>query len=197
MKVVLVDRDGVVNEDKIGGYITRWEDFRWIPGSLEALARLSRAGFGIVLVSNQAGVGDGEFTQEELDRVNAGMLEVLGRSRVDVRGVYYCTHGVDAGCSCRKPETGLFERAWREVRFDRGATFFIGDKASDLAAGERFGMPTILVRTGYGEAARRELGGAARPAFVAANLAEAADFVLSRSGTGSRPSSARPGAARP
>ncbi len=183
-EVVLIDRDGVLNEDRIGGYITRPEDFRWIPGSLEALQQLSAAGFGIVIVSNQAGVGDGVFTQGELDAVNAAMLDALRQAGVTVRGVYTCVHGKEAGCACRKPETGLFEQAWRDLAFDRARTYFIGDKASDLEAGDRFGVPTILVRTGYGECASAELGPAREPAFVAADLAEAVQFILTRSVAG-------------
>lgn len=190
MSVVLVDRDGVINEDPIGGYVTCAEDFRFLPGVLPALSRLSRAGFEIVVISNQAGVGDGIFTQKELDRVNAKMVDVLRRRGVNLRAVYYCTHGKTAGCRCRKPGTGLLERAQEEISFRKEDTYFIGDKTSDLEAGARFGIPTILVQTGYGAGALAELEraekssssvkAAPKPAFVAKNVSQAVRFLIAR-----------------
>ena len=177
-KVVFIDRDGVINVDLIGDYIKTWEEFRFEDGALQALKRLNDGGFKIVIISNQAGVGDGIFTEDALWDIHHRMVDELKKNGVTVSGTYYCLHGKDEGCKCRKPQTGLFEKAVKDFRFDPTQTFFIGDKDSDIAAGKRFGLRTIFVRTGHGKTHERYLTGKLVPDHVADNLLKASDLIL-------------------
>ena len=178
-RVVFVDRDGVVNEDIIGGYITRWEDFKFHDTVLIGLRKLTRADYKIILISNQAGVGDGVYSKQALREVHDKMMEVFKKEGVRIHGAYFCLHGKQAGCECRKPKTGLFEQAAKNgIVFDRKTTYFIGDKVTDVEAGKNFGLRTLLVRTGYGRDAEAECSGVLRPDAVVDNFEEAADHVL-------------------
>lgn len=172
-KVVFIDRDGVINVDLIGDYIKTWEEFRFEEGALTALRKMNERGFKIVIISNQAGVGDGIFTEDALWDIHHRMVDELKKNGVTVSGTYYCLHGKDEGCKCRKPETGLFEKALKDFTIDRAKTFFIGDKASDIEAGKRFGLRTIFVRTGHGKTHERYLGGELVPDYVADNIEKA------------------------
>jgi len=178
-KVIFIDRDGVINWDPIGDYIKRPEDFRFLPGVGAALKRLSDSGYRIVVVSNQAGVGDGVFPKKDLDRVNEKFLSEVERAGSRLTGVFYCLHGKKAGCSCRKPETGLFHQAEEALGdFDRSITYFIGDKVTDIEAGRKFGLRTIFVLTGHGQNEEKKLKPDHLPNYIAADLEEAVDIVL-------------------
>jgi len=176
-KIVFIDRDGVINVD-LGGYVTRPEDFRFEAGSVEALKHLADRGWDIIVISNQAGVGDGVFTQQALEEVHAKMIADLEREGIGILGSYYCLHGKNAGCVCRKPAPGLFQRAAREHTFEPAQTFFIGDKASDIEAGKRFGLKTILVRTGYGRVDEKKMTGTLAPNYTADSLLDAVNNIL-------------------
>lgn len=178
--IIFIDRDGVINEDPIGDYVKCWKDFRFIPGVLEALKKLARAGFGIVIISNQAGVGDGEYSEEALGDITDKMKAELKKNGIPVKGIYYCLHGKEAGCDCRKPKVGLFEQASRDFAFQPAKTYFIGDKWSDVQAGKSFGLKTIFVLTGHGSADRHKLQGDSQPEKILPSLAEAVDYVLNR-----------------
>lgn len=177
-KAVFVDRDGVINEDVIGDYIKRWKDFRFIPGTVEALKQLHEAGFDIVIISNQAGIGDGVYPKTALDEITKKMLEHLKANGILIRGVYYCLHGKNADCDCRKPKTGLFKQAAHDIAFDPSKTYFIGDKASDVEAGHRFGMRTLFVLTGHGANERHQLKSDTQPEQILPSLKEAVDYLL-------------------
>ena len=177
--LVFVDRDGVINVDPIGGYIKSWEDFRFEKGALEGLKALNDAGFEIIIISNQAGVGDRLYPEKNLWDIDKRMLAAFERLGIRIRSTHYCLHGKDVGCKCRKPETGLFEEAVRGMDFDRTRTFFIGDKATDVEAGKRFGIRTIFVKTGHGTADEPKLKGKLVPDFKAEDLADAARLLVS------------------
>src|SRR3990167_4707751 len=133
-KVVFIDRDGVINEDPIGDYVKRWEDFRFISGAVSALEKLSQSGFKIVIISNQAGIGDGIYSETALKNITQKMLAKMKKNRIQISGIYYCLHGKEASCNCRKPKTGLFEQAARDISFIPSETYFVGDKVSDVQA---------------------------------------------------------------
>ncbi|MBI4388403.1 MAG: HAD-IIIA family hydrolase [Candidatus Omnitrophica bacterium] len=151
LKVVFLDRDGVINRDPIGDYIKTWEQFQLLPGVIQGLQKLTRADFEIIIVSNQAGIGDGVYPKHVLDDITRKMLVVFKKNRIQIRGVYYCLHGKTAGCKCRKPEVGLFQRASKNIYYHKTRTFFVGDKASDVLAGKRFGLKTAFLLTGHGK----------------------------------------------
>ncbi len=177
-KTIFIDRDGVINEDPIGDYIKRWEDFHFIPGTREALKELYDSGFDIVIVSNQAGIGDGVYPENALKKITAKMLSELKKNGIEIRGIYYCLHGKEANCDCRKPKTGLFQQASRDIPFKPSKTYFIGDKLSDVQAGKKFGLRTIFVLTGHGKNDRSRLKKEEWPEQIFPSLKEAADYVL-------------------
>ena len=125
-KVIFLDRDGVINWDPIGDYIRRPEDFRFLPGVDEALKKLYDSGYEIVVISNQAGVGDGVFSEKDLNKVNDRFKEMAKEAGCPIEHIYYCMHGKEEGCGCRKPETGLFSMAEKDIgNFERSKTYYI------------------------------------------------------------------------
>ena len=177
-KVIFIDRDGVINEDPIGDYVKQWEDFKFIPGTIEALKQLNNSGFEIIIISNQAGIGDGVYSQTALEGITDKMLAELKKRGIPIRGVYYCTHGKEANCECRKPKTGLFQQAARDIKFKSSQTYFIGDKASDVQAGKNFGLRTLFVLTGHGVNDKPRLKNDEQPERILPSLKEAVDYVL-------------------
>jgi len=177
-KVIFVDRDGVINKDLIGDYVTSWDEFRFETGAVEGLKRLQDAGFKVIVISNQAGVGEGVFTEEALWDVHEHMIRELEHEGVQIYATHYCLHKKDEpNCSCRKPKTGLFEKAVEKLEIDKKKTYFIGDKATDVDAGKRFGIKTFFVRTGHGKADESKLSSSLQPDFVANNLLEATKIL--------------------
>ena len=179
-KIVFVDRDGVINYDPIGDYIKHWKDFEYLPGAIEGLKTVSKAGFQIIIISNQAGIGDGIYTEESLNDITAKMLKQLKKEKINVGGVYYCLHGKQANCECRKPKTGLLKKAAVDHPFQPSETYFVGDKATDVEAGKSFGLRTIFVLTGHGALDRNKLKQNNPPEVVLPSLKEAADYIVNQ-----------------
>lgn len=177
-KTIFIDRDGVINEDPIGDYVKRWEDFRFIPGVIQALKQLTDHDFEIVIISNQAGIGDGIYSKAALEEITEGMKKELNRNGVRLRGIYYCLHGKEENCDCRKPKTGLFRQATKDIDFNPSETFFIGDKVSDIQAGRDFGLRTLFVLTGHGTQDQFRLKEGERPEEIFSSLKEAVDYVI-------------------
>lgn len=147
-KVVFLDRDGVINKKmERGMYVTRWEDFIFLPHAKEAFKLLSQKGYEVYIVSNQAGIARGFMGNTELFLIHQKMEEELVRSGGTVEGIYYCPHAWDAGCFCRKPNPGMLYQAAIEHQIDLPGAIFIGDDARDKAAGEAAGCHTILMET--------------------------------------------------
>jgi D-glycero-D-manno-heptose 1,7-bisphosphate phosphatase len=132
-------------------------------------------GLGLAVVTNQSAVGRGLIKEEGLNEIHRRLVEILNSEGVQLDGLYYCPHKPDDQCWCRKPRTGLIERAADELSFDLAETFVVGDKASDIEMGRRAGAVTFLVRTGYGAEAAGDP--AAAPDHVVADLAEAAEKI--------------------
>ncbi len=177
-RIVFIDRDGVINVDPIGDYVKSWKEFQFEKGALEALKKISDAGFEIILISNQAGVGDGVYPESALWDIHQKMLSVFEKKNIRIRSTHYCLHGKQAGCACRKPETGLFRQAVEGIQYDPSETFFIGDKATDVEAGKRFGLHTIFVRTGHGRLDEPKLTGRFAPDRIVNDLSEAATVLI-------------------
>lgn len=152
MKTIFIDRDGVINKDPGGWtkheYVTRIEDFHFLPGSLEALKKLKKSGIKVVVISNQAGIGKGLFTKKELNIVTDYMVKEVAKNGGELGKVYYCVHKKEDNCHCRKPKSGLFDIAKKELGLELHGTYFVGDTATDVAAGHLAGCRTITVLSG-------------------------------------------------
>lgn len=154
-KAVFLDRDGVLNEEV--QYLHRIEDFVWIPQAPAAIRRLNQAGFLTIVVTNQAGVARGFFSENDVNHLHRFIAEQLQPFGANIDAFYYCPYheeGTVAAYRCksdlRKPETGMFLRAIDEWHIDPVRSFVVGDKNSDIEPGRRLGIKTILVETGYG-----------------------------------------------
>ena len=148
---LILDRDGVLNQEAPQhGYILRPADFKWLPGSLEALVLLSRAGLRLSVATNQSAVGRGLMTQAQLDQVFAAMRTQAASAGAPLSGVYFCPHSPDAHCDCRKPAPGLIVAAVRDSGIPAAQTLLVGDDVRDVAAARAAGVHAALVRTGKG-----------------------------------------------
>jgi D-glycero-D-manno-heptose 1,7-bisphosphate phosphatase len=152
MKAILIDRDGVINKDPGGwtkhSYVTRPEDFHFLPGALQALKLLKQHGYSVIVVSNQGGIAKGYFTQADLKKVNDAMLGAVRHAGGEILDVFYCTHKDDDNCACRKPKPGLLEMAARKYGINLKNVFFIGDSFRDVTAGKIVGARTVFVLSG-------------------------------------------------
>jgi D-glycero-D-manno-heptose 1,7-bisphosphate phosphatase len=170
----LVDRDGTLNVEDPGRYVLRPEEFVLLPGALEGLRRLRDLGLPIAIVTNQSPIARGWIDRWELGEIHGKMRDLLSGGGVELAGIYVCPHGPGDGCACRKPGTELLLRAASDLGSDPSEGFLIGDTSSDIEAGRRAGMTTLLVLTGHG----RETGRLGAPAdHVAEDLPEAAETV--------------------
>ncbi len=182
VKIVFLDRDGVINRypgDR--NYVTSLEQFQLLPGVKGALAGLCAAGYRLYVVSNQAGVAKGLYSQETLNAMTAVMQKELA-PEVTFSGIYYCTHLPDAGCQCRKPNTGsldqVFESLIRQGKaVDRENSYFVGDSELDVLTGSAAGLKTVLVFSGR-QKPGSHLGWTRQPDYTADDLAGAAGIIL-------------------
>lgn len=143
---VFLDRDGVLNrKPPRAEYVRRPDEFEWLPGALEALRRLAAAGFRVLVVSNQAGIARGAMSEADLEEVHRRMLDEARAAGGRIDGVYYCPHGWDDGCDCRKPSPGMLFRAQREHDLDLTRVTFIGDDERDAEAALAAGCRPVLV----------------------------------------------------
>lgn len=146
---VFLDRDGVINRGPAnGGYILRWDDFHFLPGVAEAISSLQRAGWKVIVVSNQSCVNKGLITIADVDAIHRKMKEDLAKAGAKLDGIYYCPHGKEPPCECRKPAAGMLFRAAREHEIDLGASWMVGDSERDMEAGESAGCRTVRITAG-------------------------------------------------
>lgn len=151
MKLVILDRDGTINEDSLD-YIKTAAEWKPLPKALEAIARLNHAGWHVVVASNQSGLGRGLFDMSALHAMHAKMHKMLAAVGGRVDAVFYCPHLPEQACRCRKPQTGLFEQIGERYGIDLKGVPCVGDTARDLVAGAGVGCEPHLVLTGKGEA---------------------------------------------
>ena len=140
-----IDRDGVLNVDH--GYVFRVQDFEWLPGAIDALAQLQRAGYALFVITNQSGVARGLYTLADVERLHAHLRADLQAHGIQLAGIYVCPHHPDGvvpeyrlGCACRKPMPGMIQQAAREHGLDLAASCLFGDNASDIEAGRSAGV---------------------------------------------------------
>ena len=181
---VFLDRDGTINVEK--NYLYRIEDFEFVPGAPEAIARLNAEGFLVVVVTNQAGVARGKYTEHDVQVLHAHMRQALEPAGARVDAFYFCPYhpeGTVPEYRCghwdRKPNPGMFEAAIRDWEIDGRNRFVVGDRLNDLAAGEAVGCSTVLVRTGYGAEDEKQVGASGvRVDCVADDLTQAVEWIL-------------------
>jgi D-glycero-D-manno-heptose 1,7-bisphosphate phosphatase len=149
MALLILDRDGVINEDS-DTYIRSLEEWKPIPGSIEAIAELSRAGFRIAVATNQSGLSRGYFTLDTLEEIHAKLCQLVEEEGGSIAGIFYCPHLPDEGCNCRKPATGLIDAIEEELEESAVGAYFIGDSLKDLQAAHSHGCQPLLVKTGKG-----------------------------------------------
>lgn len=189
-KIVFLDRDGTINQEV--EYLHKPSDLVILPGVPAALRRLKEQGFQLVVVTNQAGVARGYYSEADVVRLHEYMNKLLSREGAEIDHFYYCphhpVHGIGAykqSCHCRKPDTGMFEMAESCYQVDKSHSYMIGDKLLDTEAGQRYGVSSVLVGTGYGKELYSGLTEEEKQkAFdaYADDLNAAAEWILKREG---------------
>ncbi len=156
MKLIVLDRDGVINHDS-DAYIKSSEEWDPIDGSLEAIARLNQEGYIVVVASNQSGLARGYFDIESLSAMHKKMADMLSKVGGRVDAIFYCPHGPDDSCDCRKPKPGMLLDIGQRFNVPLDEVIFIGDSVSDIKAASNAHARPVLVRTGKGEKAEKIL----------------------------------------
>jgi D-glycero-D-manno-heptose 1,7-bisphosphate phosphatase len=176
-RLIVLDRDGVINHDS-DQFIKSPEEWRPIPGSLEAIARLHHAGFRIVVATNQSGVGRGLYDMATLNAIHEKMHKAIGQVGGRLDAVFFCPHTADSRCECRKPRTGMLLEIGRRFNVDLSGVPCVGDGLRDLQAADAVGAHPMLVLTGKGEKTLRD-GGFPKNTVIFPDLAFAASALLS------------------
>ena len=183
-KAIFLDRDGTINE--YVGFLRKEEDFRLIPGVSEAIKKINNSGYLAIVVTNQPVIARGEVTEEELEEIHKKMETLLGLDGAYIDDIYYCPHHPDKGfegeipelkieCDCRKPKTGMLEKAAREHNIDLSSSIMIGDSTLDIKMAENAGMQSVLLKTGQkGEDGKYEVS----PTLIAEDLNDAINKII-------------------
>ncbi|MCP4668523.1 MAG: HAD family hydrolase [Deltaproteobacteria bacterium] len=177
---VFVDRDGTLNEQM--GYINHVSRFVLLPGAADAIRLLNKNGHLAIVVSNQSGAARGYFPVELVEEVHAHMRAMLKREDALLDGILFCPHSPGAGCDCRKPGTGLIEKACQEFDIDMSRSYVIGDRSTDIEMAARADLKGILVETGYGlgEVDHVLPQKAVKPVYVAKDVFHAVQWILGK-----------------
>lgn len=183
-KAIFLDRDGTINE--YVGFLRKEEDFRLIPGVSEAIKKINNSGYLAIVVTNQPVIARGEVTEEGLEEIHKKMETLLGLDGAYIDDIYYCPHHPDKGfegeipelkieCDCRKPKTGMLEKAAREHNIDLSSSIMIGDSTLDIKMAENAGMQSVLLKTGQkGEDGKYDVS----PTLIAENLNDAINKII-------------------
>ncbi len=185
-RAVFLDRDGTINKDV--GYPASYDSIEIYPYSFEAVRKLNQAGFITVVVTNQSGVGRGLIEESMLTVIHTRMQEDFKAQNARLDRIYYCPHYISSvypeyskDCICRKPNPGMAHKAAADLDIDTAKSYMIGDKAEDMLFGMNINATPILLLTGYGRRALKELKDLGKePAYVAENLLEATNWILSQ-----------------
>lgn len=178
--VVFLDRDGTLIHDRPGFYLRHPDSMRLYPYTAKALKLLRAAGYRLVVLTNQSGLAQGFFDRPMLARIHQKLKTELRRRGAQLDAIYYCPHGPEERCACRKPKTPLARRAIRDLHLTLKGAAIIGDKRADIDLGRRLGIASIFVLTGHGHNEITKHGKYLRPAHTAANLLTAARWLLRR-----------------
>jgi len=185
MRAVFLDRDGVINEyPGDADYVKSWEEFRFLPAAKLGLKKLSDRGIAIFVISNQAGVSKGIYSQQILDLITNNMLRQLRDYGADINGVFYCIHRNEDKCCCRKPKTGLIDMAIAKLKkegkkIELAESFFVGDTVRDMQTGRAAGLKTIMLFSGK-EKPENKNHWVSLSDFTARDLLEATEIILAK-----------------
>lgn len=181
MSTIFLDRDGVINENR-SDYVKCWSEFRFLPGAQEAIAKLTQAGHRLIVCTNQAGIARGIISVETVHDIHRRMQAEIVAAGGHLEKVYYCPHGKDERCDCRKPRPGMLLRARDELAIDLNDALFVGDSLTDIRAGIAAGVQhPMLVLTGLGrEQLREHYQEANGPFLISMSLKHAADVILQK-----------------
>ena len=157
-KAIFLDRDGVINKEV--SYLSNPNDFEFIEGSIEALKILKQKGFLIIIITNQAGIARGFFTEETLEAIHSKMIRILKQNNIELDDIYYCPHHPEftGPCDCRKPNIGMLLKAQLEYNIDLTNSYIVGDTLNDIQTGKAARCKTVLVLTGYGKEEQKNIG---------------------------------------
>ncbi len=176
-RYVLLDRDGVINDDSID-FIKSPEEWHPIAGSLEAIALLNKQGYEVAVITNQSGLARGLFDEATLSKIHDKMRSLLAEKDGKITAIYFCPHGSDSACNCRKPNPGLLEQFAQEKSVDLKTVYFVGDSLRDIQAAQAVEANPILVKTGKGTTTLIKNPNLNVPVFE--NLYGAAQFIISK-----------------
>jgi len=176
MKLIILDRDGVINFDS-DHFIKSPAEWKPIPGSLEAIARLTQAGYRVVVASNQSGIDRGLFDMDTLNAIHEKMHRAVRTAGGRIDAIFYCPHSADSKCDCRKPKPGMFERIAGCFNVDLTHSFAIGDSLRDLQAAAAAGARPVLVLSGKGKNTQKD-GGMPEGTLVFEDLAAVVEHLL-------------------
>ena len=180
MKAIFLDRDGVIN--RYPGdlkYVTSQKEFRFLPNAKKAIALLYKNGFRLFVISNQAGVGKGLYSQQTLDKITANMLSEIKKQDGAIERVYYCTHRSEENCPCRKPKAGLIKKALKGYSIEIRKSYFIGDTIRDVNTAKAAGCKSILLLCGKEKLSNCK-NWESKPDLVFKSLLEAAHFIIKK-----------------
>jgi D-glycero-D-manno-heptose 1,7-bisphosphate phosphatase len=187
---VFLDRDGVINEEV--GYLDSLDKLKVIPSAYEAIKSINESGMKAVVITNQAGIAKGLFTEEFVEKTNAYLQAILSQRGAYIDNFYYCPHHPTEGkepyrqiCDCRKPAPGMLLRAAQDLNIDLKKSYFVGDRFRDMEAAKKAEVTGILVKTGYGSELMQDNGpdlatDESKPDFIAADILEAVRWILDR-----------------
>lgn len=180
---VFLDRDGTIIEDI--GYIRQPDQIKFLPGSIEAIKQLHQAGYKVVVITNQAGVARGLMSENIIQTIDKLIHRAILNGGTHLDAIYYCPHHPEHGaypyrqeCECRKPHPGLIKKAEKDLNLDLKRSFMVGDKGTDIQAGQRAGIKTVFVLTGRGKKELEEIP--VTPDEIAADLLTAAKWILAQ-----------------
>jgi len=174
IKAVFLDRDGNVNVEPEDEVVDSLDEVELFPNTIPGLKLLKKCSFKLLFITNQIGISQGKLTVNKFHQINNLILKQLKENDIDIEKTYFCPHSPKDNCNCRKPKTGMVDRAAREYNINLQGSYVIGDRDSDMILGKRVGCKTIFVKTGFDKAPEAE------PDYIAEDLLDAAKYIQKR-----------------
>ena len=182
MKLIILDRDGVINKDS-AEFIKTPEEWIPIKGSLQAIARLSQAGYDVVIITNQSGIARGLISADMLGQIHVRMIDYIHQAGGKIQSILFCPHQASDNCDCRKPKAGLYHELAEQMNISYSGVYSVGDSERDLLAAKEAGAVPILVKTGNGKKTKQKINadssGVLEDVLVFDNLSKFVDALVS------------------